>query len=342
MRRYLVIILALCLAGLLLWLLLRHQGGELADIMRLIPRIRLYLLFLSLLLQLVFLLDQAVLYRIIYTVLGWPVALGRLYLLTLASTTAGRLVPVGTPAGVAVFAGEAARDGISPWSSVLNNALFYLFDYLTFFLFLGGGLLYLSTRHQLTTGQLTTSLVLLALILAAVLLLVLVMFKRDLVRQGAARLLSWTNSLGRKYRGKDFFATGPILRGLEEVLEQLGNLRYRKRDMALVAFWAVMLQVIDLAILYSLFASLHQPVSPGVLVTGFGLATLFAHITFIPNGMGIYAASMAWVYTSLGIPWSVATAVALLYRAVTFWFPIPIGAVAWHLARRRADHVLEP
>lgn len=341
MRRYYALP-AVGLALILFWLLLSSQGGELADLFRLLPRVRPYPLALAVLLQLLFFLDQAALYQALYAVLGYSLPLGRLYLITVASAAAGRLVPVGTPAGVAVFAAEASREGVSSWESVLNNALYYLFDYLAFFLFLAGGLLFLFTNARLASGQLIAAAVLFALILASVLGLYLaVSFQRTFCRW-TERGLSWANSVGRKYRGRDLLDAGKVLAGLQQSLAQLQNLGKKRGRLAQVFAGSAMLQVIDLAVLYVLFRALRQPVSPGILVAGFGLATLFAHITFVPNGMGVYAASMAWVYASLGVPRPVATMVALLYRVITFWLPIPLGILAWHFFARGKARAVEP
>lgn len=333
MRRYLGLA-ALVTALLAFWWLIRRQGGELDQVWQLLPGLRARFLVAAVALQAAFFADQALVYRELYRVLGSRVPWVRLFWLTLASTFAGRVVPAGNFSTVAVFVEEAAGEGLAPWTSLMNNSLYYLFDYLAFFFFLGLGLVYLAARHQLTRVQVAATLVLGVLVLAALALLVLVALRPGGPLRLAWRLVHWINQLGRRRGRSEVLPAEKVLRGLETTLEALPSLMADRWRLAAVVGLAALLQVVDLGILYCLFQALGEGVTAGVLVAGFGLATLFSLVTFIPNGLGVFATSMAWVYASLGVPWAVATAVALLYRVITFWLPVPAGALSLYLLRK--------
>jgi uncharacterized protein (TIRG00374 family) len=81
----------------------------------------------------------------------------------------------------------------------------------------------------------------------------------------------------------------------------------------------------DMLTLYFLFVAAGHPVSPGVLLTGYGLPLLLGKVSFLPGGVGIVEATMAALYDGLGIPDGVTVVVILIYRFVSFWLPMLVG-----------------
>ena len=85
------------------------------------------------------------------------------------------------------------------------------------------------------------------------------------------------------------------------------------------------MQFVDVAILYYCCAALKLNTTLGKAVACFGLASIISMLSMVPQGVGIYESSMTWILTRLGLPFSSALAVALLYRAVTYWFAMLPG-----------------
>jgi uncharacterized protein (TIRG00374 family) len=82
----------------------------------------------------------------------------------------------------------------------------------------------------------------------------------------------------------------------------------------------------DILTLYALFIAAGNPISPEVLLTGYGVPYLLGRMAFIiPGGIGIVEGSMTALFTGLGVPYPVAVTVVLSYRAISFWFPVLIG-----------------
>jgi uncharacterized protein (TIRG00374 family) len=82
----------------------------------------------------------------------------------------------------------------------------------------------------------------------------------------------------------------------------------------------------DMLTLYLIFIAARNPVSPGVLLTGYGLPLLMGRMAFmLPGGVGVVESAMAALYTSLGVPYSVAVVVVLTYRLISFWLPLALG-----------------
>lgn len=81
----------------------------------------------------------------------------------------------------------------------------------------------------------------------------------------------------------------------------------------------------DIVTLYFIFLGARFPVRFDVLLTGYGLPLLLGKVSFLPGGVGIVEATMAALYTGLGVPKPVTIIVILIYRFLTFWLPTILG-----------------
>jgi uncharacterized protein (TIRG00374 family) len=91
------------------------------------------------------------------------------------------------------------------------------------------------------------------------------------------------------------------------------------------ALGAILNTIFDMLTLYFLFIAAGHSVSPGVLLTGYGLPLLLGKISFLPGGVGIVEATMAALYDGLGVPNGVTVVVILVYRFLSFWLPLLVG-----------------
>lgn len=81
----------------------------------------------------------------------------------------------------------------------------------------------------------------------------------------------------------------------------------------------------DLLTLYLLFVAAGHTVSPGVLLTGYGLPLLIGKVGFLPGGVGLVEATMTAIYASMSVPNNVTVVVILGYRLLSFWIPTLAG-----------------
>ena len=66
---------------------------------------------------------------------------------------------------------------------------------------------------------------------------------------------------------------------------------------------------------------------PVVLLCGYVIATLFAMVSFTPQGVGFVEAAVVVAFTAFGQSAAAGTAIGLVYRGIVFWIPFLIGAV---------------
>ena len=89
------------------------------------------------------------------------------------------------------------------------------------------------------------------------------------------------------------------------------------------------------AALYFVFLSLHQVISPGVLILLYTTTSLLTSTSAILGEVAIMGTGFAVLSLSLGIAPEVAIFALILSRATAFWMPLPIGFLALlHLRRR--------
>lgn len=109
----------------------------------------------------------------------------------------------------------------------------------------------------------------------------------------------------------------------------LGQLKYVPRWMFfLAAYGRVALDVATLGLCFWMFG---HPVTPGTLLTGYGLILLMSGLALLPGGLGLADASVPVIFAGLGVTGSVALAAGLTYRLIAFWLLRLVGFVSWQI-----------
>ena len=75
--------------------------------------------------------------------------------------------------------------------------------------------------------------------------------------------------------------------------------------------------------------------NPSLLLLAFVAATLLTRIPFTPGGIGFVEVGLTGMLTIVGLDAGDAVLATLAYRLVSYWLPIPLGAVFYALQRRR-------
>ena len=67
--------------------------------------------------------------------------------------------------------------------------------------------------------------------------------------------------------------------------------------------------------------------SPLMMLCGYIIATLFAMVSFTPQGVGFVEAAVALAFKTFGETAAAGTAIGIIYRGIVFWIPFLIGAI---------------
>lgn len=74
--------------------------------------------------------------------------------------------------------------------------------------------------------------------------------------------------------------------------------------------------------------------SLAVVVVAYSISLAVGTLSLAPAGVGATEATMILVLAQFGVPPALAVAITLLFRVISFWFPIPLGAISYLSLRR--------
>ncbi len=77
--------------------------------------------------------------------------------------------------------------------------------------------------------------------------------------------------------------------------------------------------------LYVLFLGIGHPISPFIVLLTLICTKVISILPFLPGSLVLYESSMSFFFASAGVPAGTAIVVTLVYRFLSFWFPMPVG-----------------
>ncbi|MGI9859800.1 lysylphosphatidylglycerol synthase transmembrane domain-containing protein [Moorella naiadis] len=278
-------------------------------------------------LQLLFLLNQSALYVAVYQMAGLPAKMRHLSSLVVAAAFVAAVVPGGTMAGTGLMLYDARRRQWDMARVLVANILFFLFDYLAFFLVLAIAFIYLCRWSDLQKYELVATAILVALIAALASGLLLLATRPGIFLKMARKLVHSVNG----------FQPGKIAQTMnwDEILEEftgrlssiLQTILRDRSALGRAACHALLVEGIGLLQLQALFLAFHQ--NPGLarLIIGYAIGVLFMIVSLTPQGVGLMEGAMTAAYASLGIPLEQAVLVTFIYRGLSFWLPMFCGLI---------------
>jgi uncharacterized protein (TIRG00374 family) len=127
-------------------------------------------------------------------------------------------------------------------------------------------------------------------------------------------------------------------------VEGLPALLIRERDIVLRAFgsrWKAALLaaggkwIFDYLALLACLRAVGAEPRPSLVLLAFVAASFLAMIPLTPGGLGFVEAGLTGMLALADVAASAAVIATLVYRLVSFWLPIPAGALAYGLFRHR-------
>jgi uncharacterized protein (TIRG00374 family) len=93
--------------------------------------------------------------------------------------------------------------------------------------------------------------------------------------------------------------------------------------------------MLDYLTLLAAVVAIHGDPRPSTVLLAFCAAQFLGTLPLTPGGLGFVEAGLTGTLALAGVPAGAAVVATLAYRLVSFWLPIPAGAVAAILHRRR-------
>jgi uncharacterized protein (TIRG00374 family) len=154
-----------------------------------------------------------------------------------------------------------------------------------------------------------------------------ILFDRPLVLIGRA-----AQSLRNRVRRGRAPLTGlpqRLLRERNSVTMVLGQ-RWWEALMLAVGRW-----LLDYLTLLAALTAVHADPRPSTVLLAFCAAQFLGTLPLTPGGLGFVEAGLTGTLALAGVPAGAAVVATLAYRLVSYWLPLPAGAIAAILHRRR-------
>jgi putative heme transporter len=122
-----------------------------------------------------------------------------------------------------------------------------------------------------------------------------------------------------------------------KVLERMRSIAPSRPQWALAMMWATASWLADCACLACAYIAVSTAVPWQGLLLAYCAGQLAVNLPITPGGLGVVEGSLTMALVAFGGGEAATVAAVLLYRILSFWLPLPIGAGCWvALARIRA------
>jgi uncharacterized protein (TIRG00374 family) len=148
------------------------------------------------------------------------------------------------------------------------------------------------------------------------------------------------NGVVRLFRKENYLSEERAHEFAHEVADGFSGLTEKPSSLIRPILWGIFDKGLLMLVLICSFLAFEVPFSAGTIIAGFSMAYLFLIVSPTPSGIGIVEGLMPIALSSLNVNWSQAVVITLIYRAVTFWFPLGVGAWAFrslHMGERLPD-----
>jgi uncharacterized protein (TIRG00374 family) len=252
-----------------------------------------------------------------------------------AATFVNLVTPSSGIGGLAVFLSEARQRKLSTGRVMVVGILYVLYEYVALFVALAAGFSVLARLGKLNAAELAAAGFL--LVLAVSIGTGLVVGYRSTRQLG--NLLAWlakmVNRLLRPFLHREYLNVASAYTFSNELTDGLSSLRTAKLGQILLPLVFTLINKLLLILVLALaFLALDTPVSSSTILAGFSVGHLFVFASPTPSGIGFVDSILPVALSSLDVPFPRAVLVALVYRAVTFWLPLVLGALAFRVLQR--------
>ncbi len=278
--------------------------------------------------------NTAVTYAALYRLVDLNEKRWRLLLLALAANFVNVIAPSAGLGGMAIFLDSAKRRDLPTGRVTVVGVLYVLYDYAAFLCVLTLGLVVLFRRNRLNAGELTATAILLLIALGVALILILAYKSSEQLGKVLAWLARRVNSLARPFIRRDYLDVGQAYLFAQEVAEGVEVIRGKRKEFLWPFLFALNNKALLICVLAFTFLALGTPFSVGTLVGGFSIGYLFFIVSPTPSGVGVVESILPVALAGLRVRWAAAVLITLVYRAVTFWFPLAVGGLAFRLLQR--------
>ncbi len=304
---------------------------ELKKLAEVIRNSDLRFLIAAVIIEVVWMFNSATMYRVLYRLVEVRNTNYRLLLVATAANFVNVIAPSVGIGGMAVFLDDARQHNYSTGRVTVVGVLYLLFDYVAFLLVLALGWVVLIRRNNLNAGEITASFILLGIALAFAGILIL--GYRSASQLGA--VLAWgsrlINRILRPFLRREYLKEKNAYFFAKEVADGIALIKGKRKELLWPLLFALNNFALLICVLAFTFLAFETPFTVGTLIGGFSISYLFLIVSPTPSGVGVVEGVMTLILNTLRVKLEASVLITLVYRAITFWCPFIVGAIAFRV-----------
>lgn len=324
MRKFIVAIVLL-LAVVFIFL----RFSELQNIAETLKNSNWVFLSIALFFECVWLYNMATTFGALYRLVDLKEGKLQLFLMTATANFVNVVTTTAGIGGMAIFLDSARRRNLSTGRVMVVGALYVLYEFAALMCLVSLGIVVLIRRNSLQTSELVAAGILLALLINMVVLLYLGYRSAEKLGRVLAWLARLVNRLVRPFIHREYLKEENAHLFAQEIAEGIVLLRGKRRDLVWPFLFSLNNKALLVCVMAFTFLTVGMPFTVGSVVGGVSIASLFMIVSPTPSGVGIVEGILPFALSMLRVPWGNAVLITLIYRAVTFWFPLLVGVITF-------------
>ena len=250
-----------------------------------------------------------------------------------------QVIPSGGISGSGFTFRELTRRGVEPDKAYLSVIMDILSFYVAIFIVLISvpviAFIYLPHVSKAVIYTVIGGFVFFSILTAAITLIAR--------KSSLQKLKTWLSKLpliGKKIAQKDFSIVGVSEKDYDGSVWNAFFTNWRASGQAVL--WQLVVLLLDALTIFALVRGLGIGTHFVLVYFSFILTTIVTSIPVSPGNLLVYEGAMTFFYTLVGIPFEAAAVITLLYRALSFWLPMPVGLVLYRYMSRQHDQERQP
>lgn len=244
------------------------------------------------------------------------------------------ILPSGGAAGFSYLAWILKKHHVSVARSTMAQLIRFVLTFLSFVFLLVVAMVILFFRHEINWTITSIGGLLVVAAIGATFVGIWLIKSNDRLRRFSKwltitvnRFVQWITR-GKK---KNIVDGEAVLEFFDGLHDDYLAIRRERKILIRPFIWAIIANILDVALLWISFWSLGYPIDAALLFISFGIASIAGAVSITPGGAGVYEAVMVTFLAAAGVPAEIAIAGTLLARVTLLAGTILFGYVFYQL-----------
>lgn len=251
----------------------------------------------------------------------------RLFRSVIAMNFVNTVFPLGSISGTTFIAREL-KDEVSPKTTMVGQVVYQGLSAIAYLSFMLIAFVLLLLSNQINRAGFRVVLLLVFGIIISGIVILLLILNRKIAESILLISTRPLNAILRRF-GQNSLSKKNLQLFIDEFYET-GTKLLKDYNSLKKPFWFVWQGVLwEVASIYIVVLAFQQLINPGVVIAAYIMSLLFSLLSIFTAGVGVYEATMVAVFVALGLPFTSAVSVTIVYRVIAMWLFLPFGLLAY-------------